>query len=137
MPASRSPIDAIRVALYGATRYSFRKRLIGGFYAYETTREIRELAPQLRGTTDAQGLLHLRGGAGFAGEVLIRAEAADAEGRVAGATTSAWVYDGEEAWFGGTSGDRMDVLPEQKAYEAGRRRALPGAHAVPHRRPRS
>ncbi|MET0293325.1 MAG: MG2 domain-containing protein [Steroidobacteraceae bacterium] len=109
----------VKVALYGATRYSFRKRLVGGFYAYETTRETKRLAPSCQGRTDAQGLITCDVAPGFAGEVLIRAEAADAEGRIAVATTSAWIYDGDEAWFGGTSGDRMDVLPEQKAYEAG------------------
>ncbi len=110
---------AIKVSLYGARRYSFRKRLVGGFYAYETTREIQKLAAACDGTTDAQGLLTCEVAPHYAGEVLIRAEAADADGRIAGATTSAWVYDGDEAWFGGTQGDRMDLLPERKSYEAG------------------
>ena len=56
---------------------------------------------------------------GVSGAVLIRAETTDAAGRTAGATASVWVVDSESWWFGGTSGDRMDVLPERKSYEAG------------------
>jgi len=115
-PVAGKPVEA---TLYGARRYSFRKRLIGGFYAYETTRETRRLDARCDGTTDAQGLLTCEVAPKFAGEVLIRAEAKDDEGRTAGATTSAWIYDDQEAWFGGTAGDRMDLLPERKSYEAG------------------
>ncbi len=33
--------------------------------------------------------------------------------------TSIWVVGENEWWFGGTTGDRMDLLPEQKEYDAG------------------
>jgi uncharacterized protein YfaS (alpha-2-macroglobulin family) len=111
--------QAVKVSLYQSRRYSFRKRLIGGFYAYETTRETRKLAPTCQGETNAQGLLICELAPGVSGEITLRAETADADGRPSGATTSLWVYGKEGAWFGGTSGDRMDVLPEQKSYEAG------------------
>ncbi len=111
--------QAVKVSLYQSTRYSFRKRLIGGFYAYETTRETRRLAPLCQGQTDAQGLLTCEVAPGVSGEIVLCAETADADGRPSGATTTVWVYGKEDTWFGGTSGDRMDVLPEQKSYEAG------------------
>lgn len=110
---------AIHVALYQSKRYSYRKRLIGGFYAYETTRETHKLKAACEGNTDAQGLLACEVAPGVSGEITIRAEAADAEGRISGATTSTWVFDQADSWFGGTSGDRMDVLPERKSYESG------------------
>ena len=109
----------VSVALYQAQRYSYRKRLIGGFYAYETTRDTRRLGASCAGVSDAQGLITCEVAPGVSGEILIRAETADGAGRTSGATTSAWVFDGEESWFGGTAGDRMDVLPEKKSYEAG------------------
>ncbi len=111
--------QSVKVSLYQSKRYSFRKRLIGGFYAYETTRETRKLAPTCQGQTDAQGLLTCDVAPGVAGEIVLRAETSDTDGNLSGATTSLWVYDKDGAWFGGTSGDRMDVLPEQKSYEAG------------------
>ncbi|MEO8315560.1 MAG: MG2 domain-containing protein, partial [Pseudomonadota bacterium] len=115
-PRARQPV---KVALYQTTRFSYRKRLIGGFYAYETTRETRKLAASCQGQTDAQGLLTCEVAPGVSGEVTLHAETTDDEGHASGATTSVWVYGKDGAWFGGTSGDRMDVLPEQKSYEAG------------------
>jgi hypothetical protein len=111
--------QAVAVALYQSSAYSYRKRLIGGFYAYETTRETKRLAATCRGKTNAQGLLLCEVAPGGSGEIAVRAETHDAEGDPVGATTSMWVFDGDGWWFGGTSGDRMDVLPEQKEYEAG------------------
>jgi len=107
------------VSLYQSNAYSYRKRLIGGFYAYETIRETKRLAPGCRGRTNAQGLLLCDVAPGASGEIVVRAETRDGEGNPAGATTSMWVFDGDGWWFGGTSGDRMDLLPEKKEYQAG------------------
>lgn len=114
----------VQVQLYHSQRYSFRKRLVGGFYAYQTTRETHRIEPRCQGTTDARGLLACEVNANVTGEVLLRAEALDDAGHRAGATASMWVFQGEEAWFGGTSGDRMDLLPERPAWEAGERMRL-------------
>ncbi|HEX4049430.1 MAG TPA: MG2 domain-containing protein [Steroidobacteraceae bacterium] len=109
----------VQVSLYQSSAYSYRKRLIGGFYSYETTREIRRLSPSCSGRTNAQGLLVCELAPGVSGQIIARAQSRDAQGRAVGATTSMWVYDKSAWWFGGTSGDRMDVLPEKKEYEAG------------------
>jgi len=111
--------QALEVSLYQSSAWSYRKRLIGGFYAYETTTETRKLAPHCSGRTNAQGILFCELAPGVSGEVLVRAEGLDAQGARAGATTSIWVVGKDDWWFGGTSGDRMDVLPEKKEYEAG------------------
>lgn len=111
--------QALEVSLYQSSAWSYRKRLIGGFYAYETTTETRKLAPHCAGRTNAQGILFCELAPGVSGEVLVRAEGLDAQGARAGATTSIWVAGKDDWWFGGTSGDRMDVLPEKKEYEAG------------------
>ncbi len=113
------PQQSVRVALYRVNNYSYRKRLIGGFYSYETTREVRKLATACNGLTNAQGLLLCELAPGVSGQVLVRAESADEAGRLSGATKSVWVVGPDEWWFGGTSGDRMDVLPEKKEYQAG------------------
>jgi uncharacterized protein YfaS (alpha-2-macroglobulin family) len=113
------PRQAVTVALYQSSAYSYRKRLIGGFYAYETTRETHKLPMSCAGETDAQGLLTCEVKPGVDGEVIVRAETRDEQQRVAGATTSFWLAGKEDWWFGGTQGDRMDVLPEKKEYAAG------------------
>lgn len=115
-PRKRQDVQA---NLYQVATYSYRKRLVGGFYAYETTRETRRLAASCTGRTDSHGILACEVAPGVSGEVVVRAEARDADGRVAGATASMWVAGEDDWWFGGTSGDRMDVLPERQEYEAG------------------
>jgi uncharacterized protein YfaS (alpha-2-macroglobulin family) len=115
-PVANQPVS---VSLYSSASYSYRKRLIGGFYAYESARENTKLAPGCTGKTNAQGLLLCSVTPGASGEVLVRAEAVDASGHCAGATTSIWVAGTDDWWFGGTTADRMDVLPEKQEYEAG------------------
>ncbi len=107
------------VSLYQSNAYSYRKRLIGGFYSYETTREIRKLKPACTGTTDGQGLLVCEVAPGASGQILVRAETRAPRGGTVGATSTMWVVDQDTWWFGGTSGDRMDLLPEKKEYQAG------------------
>ena len=115
-PVARRPVA---VTLYARERYSFRKRLLGGFYAYESSTKTQKIASHCQGDTDAQGLLSCELAPGVSGEVLIRAETTDSAGRPSGATDSAWLFNGDQNWFGGTSGDRMDVLPEKSSYESG------------------
>ncbi|MFN0161438.1 MAG: alpha-2-macroglobulin family protein, partial [Burkholderiales bacterium] len=52
------------------------------------------------------------------GNIELKAEAEDSEGRGSVATTSIWVAGGD-AWFGGDNADRMDLLPEKKHYQPG------------------
>lgn len=109
----------VRVDLYSREVYSYRKRLIGGFYAYDNTRETKRLKPSCEGTSDAQGLVTCRLDAGVSGEVIARASARDAQGRESWATKSVWLAGDDDWWFGGDNGDRMDVVPEQPEVAAG------------------
>jgi uncharacterized protein YfaS (alpha-2-macroglobulin family) len=109
----------VSATLFSAARYSYRKRLIGGFYTYESAQENTKLTTKCAGKTNAQGLLVCEVAPGVSGEVLVRAEARDAGGQISGATTSIWVAGKDDWWFGGTAGDRMDVLPENPEYEVG------------------
>jgi uncharacterized protein YfaS (alpha-2-macroglobulin family) len=115
-PVANSPVN---VSLFTSVNYSYRKRLIGGFYTYESARENTRIAPKCDGKTNAQGLLLCSVAPGVSGQVLLRAQARDSSGNVAGATTSIWVAGNDDWWFGGTAADRMDVLPENPEYEAG------------------
>lgn len=111
--------QAVTTSLFQSKNYSYRKRLIGGFYAYETTTDTKKLEVRCDGKTNDQGLLLCDVVPGESGQILIRAETKDEQGNLAGATTSAWVVGKDDWWFGGTKGDRMDLIPEKKEYEAG------------------
>ncbi|MFM1885912.1 MAG: hypothetical protein RL026_1069 [Pseudomonadota bacterium] len=113
------PGRQVGVQLYQKRSYSFRKRLVGGFYGYATTTETRGLPVRCDGQTDTRGRLACKVAPGAEGEILLRAEGRDDAGRLSGATTSVWVYGRDEGWFGEGGSDRMDLLPEHPRYESG------------------
>lgn len=115
-PVAGQPVTA---RLFSKKTYSYRKRLIGGFYAYESFQETNELETKCEGRTDERGLLLCDVEPGASGQIVVRAETTDALGNSASATTSIWVVGEDDWWFGSTAGDRMDVLPEKQDYEAG------------------
>ncbi len=98
---------------------SSRKRLVGGFYAYENHTEIKNLGTVCSGSSDARGLLQCSAKLDEPGEIELVAIAQDADGRSTSAAGSIWVTQHGELWFGGENHDRMDVLAEQKRYEPG------------------
>jgi uncharacterized protein YfaS (alpha-2-macroglobulin family) len=109
----------VTVALYSRKILTARRRLIGGFYAYDNQMKTEKLAQTCTATTDAQGLAQCKVDPGMSGEVYAVATTADANGNVARATTSVWLAGDEDWWFGGDNGDRMDVVPEKTSYAAG------------------
>lgn len=119
--AGRPQADrSVRVEAYERKRYAYRKRLLGGFYAYEQTTEVKRLAGAVcRGRTDARGLLACAGSAPAAGELILVARADDAAGRTAIASTSVYVAGSDATWFAAGASDRIDLLPDRRAYEPG------------------
>ncbi|HEU5283382.1 MAG TPA: MG2 domain-containing protein, partial [Burkholderiales bacterium] len=115
------PLPGVRVALalFERRTFSHRKRLLGGFYAYESGAEVKRVKDVCEGTTDAKGLLFCEFASPVSGEVLIEARARDAAGNPAATHSSAWVAGSGEWWFDVSNDDRMDVLPERKRYEPG------------------
>jgi len=109
----------VSVALFSRETYSYRKRLIGGFYSYDNSRETKELGKTCSGTSDDKGLVACAIDVGVSGEVIARAQVRDAQGRIAEATKSVWLAGDDDWYFGGDNGDRMDVVPEAPEYAAG------------------
>jgi uncharacterized protein YfaS (alpha-2-macroglobulin family) len=118
---SGKPIQGrkIEVALYSKEILTARRRLIGGFYAYDNQAKVTKLSGTCSATTDAQGLAQCSLDPGVSGEVYAVATTTDADGNVARAVTSVWLAGDEDWWFGGDNGDRMDVVAEQPEYKAG------------------
>ncbi len=111
--------QGIEVALYSRQILTARRRLIGGFYAYDNQMKTAKLAASCSATTDAQGLAQCAVDPGVSGEVYAVATTTDRDGNVARAVKSVWLAGDDDWWFGGDNGDRMDVVPEQTAYKAG------------------
>lgn len=108
---------ALRAVLHKVQ--STRRRLVGGFYAYDNQRADEDLGEVCSGRTDARGLLLCDVKLQAAGDVELIASATDAGGHKAEAAASAWVTRQGELWFGGENDDRMDVIPEARSYEPG------------------
>lgn len=129
----RVPVQALVVDLQGRPRASAaveikgvarvttssRKRMVGGFYAYDNQSDTRELGVLCSGKTDAQGRLACEATLSQAGNVQLIAVAKDGDGRASNASTSVWVTREDDLWFGGENTDRIDVIPEKASYEPG------------------
>lgn len=98
---------------------SVRRRLVGGFYAYDNQNAERDLGEVCSGTSDTRGLVLCEVELGAPGEVELIAQAKDMTGHLARAASTVWVTRQGEVWFGGDNQDRMDVIPEQRSYEPG------------------
>jgi alpha-2-macroglobulin len=98
---------------------STRKRMVGGFYAYDNRTEQKDLGALCAGSTDARGLLLCEAELTTAGQVELIAASADAAGNPVQAAASVWVTKQGELWFAQDNDDRIDVLPEKKRYEPG------------------
>ncbi len=113
---------AVQGRLFQQQWYSYRKRIIGGFYAYEHGEEIIPLAANgantCEGTSDAQGLVFCELSAGATGNLIFEARASDAQGRVSYAQRDLWVPEGD-GWVDASDNDRMDLIPEKRHYEIG------------------
>jgi uncharacterized protein YfaS (alpha-2-macroglobulin family) len=115
-PVAGAPV---KVDLFERKVISHRKRLVGGFYAYDHTVEIKRIETLIEGKTDAKGLLLCDVPSPLSGEVILVAESRDASGNRTFANRSVWVAGKSEWWFEAADHDRMDLLAERKRYEPG------------------
>ena len=96
-----------------------RKRMVGGFYAYDNRNETKDLGALCSGKSDDRGLVLCDADLTTAGQVELIASAKDAGGHPVEAAASVWVTKQGELWFAQDNDDRIDVLPEKKRYEPG------------------
>jgi len=109
----------VEVALYTREIISARRRLIGGFYAFDNVVKTTRIAAACSASTDDHGLASCRLDPGVSGEVIAVATTRDKDGNEARAVTSLYLAGDGEWWFGGDNGDRMDIIADAKAYRSG------------------
>ncbi|MDC8760067.1 Ig-like domain-containing alpha-2-macroglobulin family protein [Janthinobacterium fluminis] len=115
-PVAGAPVA---VDFFQRKTYSHRRRLIGGFYSYESSSEVLRLGAACEGKTDARGLLLCQVKAPASGNLILRAKTVDEDRRAAYANRETWVAGSGDWWFNVGDNDRIDVLPEKKRYEPG------------------
>jgi alpha-2-macroglobulin len=109
----------VEVALYTREIISARRRLIGGFYAFDNVVRTERIAASCSAVTDDHGLADCHLDPGVSGEVIAVATTTDADGNEARAVTSLYLAGDDDWWFGGDNGDRMDIIADAKAYRSG------------------
>lgn len=114
------PVAGAQVAVDALQREyrSYRRRLVGGFYAYEHEEEVKPLGALCQGKTDERGLLVCEAAAPAPGNLILRARATDADGNPSVAHQDFWM-EGGDGWQAASDNDRMDLIPEKKAWEPG------------------
>jgi len=120
--SSGRPLEGISVSaeLFKKSFYSHRKRLVGGFYAYEHVTETKRIASNIcEGITNKQGMVFCEATSTEAGNIIIQARAADKEGNVSSANRGIWITEGDDMWFDVENSDRIDVIPDKRRYEPG------------------
>ncbi|WDD92083.1 MG2 domain-containing protein [Burkholderia sp. FERM BP-3421] len=115
-PRAAAPVE---IHGYARSTTSSRKRMVGGFYAYDNHSETRDLGTLCSGKSDAKGIFSCDAKLTEAGDVKLVAVVKDGAGRSANAMTSVWVTRDEDLWFGGDNTDRIDILPEKTTYAPG------------------
>lgn len=113
------PSQKIKVNAYKKEFYSNRKRLVGGFYAYEHYEEVNKLGEFCEGKTDNKGILICEGKSPATGDIIFVAETKDKNGNQTNSTYNVWVSSKEEVWFDVSDHNRMDILPEKRSVEIG------------------
>ncbi|MBP8162041.1 MAG: alpha-2-macroglobulin [Propionivibrio sp.] len=115
------PVADAPVKLRGKRRidYSHRKRVVGGFYAYEHHTEFVDLGEICKGKSDSRGKFQCEAQTTEAGNVYLLAETSDKEGNIFYAGTSYWVAGQGDLWFSAGNQDRIDVIPEKRSYAPG------------------
>ena len=109
----------VTVDVFKRETFSHRRRLLGGFYAFESYTDTARLGMLCSARTDAAGRVACEGKPPATGNLILRARAVDAAGRPSVAHREVWIAGGEPWWFGMQDSDRMDVLPEAPRYEPG------------------
>jgi uncharacterized protein YfaS (alpha-2-macroglobulin family) len=109
----------VDVAIYTREILSSRRRLIGGFYAYDNSARTTRIDASCSDTTDKLGLAECRLDPDVSGEVIAVATTRDRDGNEARAVTYVYLAGNDDWWFGGDNGDRMDIIPDAKSYRAG------------------
>lgn len=109
----------VQVALFSRKRYGYRKRLIGGFYAYENITDTKRIGELCYGNTDSHGLMVCEAKTAATGEVLAQATVTDDAGHPSSSFAEIYIPGEDRFVFRGHDDDRMDVLPEKPQYQPG------------------
>ncbi|MFH0786829.1 MAG: MG2 domain-containing protein [Pseudomonadota bacterium] len=109
----------VKTRLLQRKTYSHRRRLTGGFYAFEHITETKDLGPHVKGKTDQRGILTCQGPSPVSGNVIIQAEVADDKNNPSLANREIWIPGKDDQWDEARNDDRIDLIPDKKHWQPG------------------
>ncbi|MFH2123608.1 MAG: MG2 domain-containing protein [Pseudomonadota bacterium] len=123
---SGEPVTDRKVTLLGRRQidYSHRRRIVGGFYAYEHHSEYVDLGEVCNGLTDSRGVFTCEPQSTAPGNIHFLAEAGDKAGNIARTGYSYWSSGNGDSWFTAGNQDRIDVIPDKRSYKPGETASL-------------
>lgn len=115
------PLRMAGVTVDAFERRSFaaRKRMVGGFYAYEHVEEVRAIGRFCSARTDRFGRFACDGAPPARGSLVLVARSADWWLRESLAHVEVWTPGDADDWFAQGEGDRIELIPERRRYEPG------------------
>lgn len=110
----------VEVEAFKYETFSHRKRLVGGFYAYESYSEIKKIGSVCKGSTDANGFFLCKS-KDFpeSGEFVFQAKSVDSSGKTSYTNVNLWIAGKSDWWYAASDHDRMDVIPDKDNYKMG------------------
>lgn len=95
-----------------------RKRLVGGFYSYDSKSEVMALGKVCEGQSDELGRFLCEPKNLPAGSITLQAKTEDSQGHPTYASVHVSVHEaGTDQWWVPSDSDRIDLLPERDRYE--------------------
>ncbi len=113
------PDSEVKVNIYQKKTYSHRRRIAGGFYAYDNTTETKLINQHCQGRTDKKGFLACEGKPPVTGEAVLQAEVIDDQGSHSVSNQYVWIPGKDDQWSEARNDDRIDLIPEKRRYEPG------------------
>ncbi len=107
----------VEIVMYKRFQYSNRKRLVGGFYSFSYSSEIKKIANFCSGKTDSKGLFVCKKPSPVEGSVILQAEISEGENSTY--AQREFNVSGKDSWFDFADHDRIDLIPDTKNYEVG------------------
>jgi uncharacterized protein YfaS (alpha-2-macroglobulin family) len=102
-----------------------RKRLVGGFYSYDSKSEVIALGKVCDGKSDESGRFKCEPQGLPAGSITLQAKTLDEKNRATYAAVGVSVYEaGADSWWVPSDSDRIDILPQKNRYEPGEKAKL-------------
>jgi hypothetical protein len=113
------PNHPYKVEAFETRTISHRKRLVGGFYAYDSKTEITSKGFVCEGKSDGEGRFECNPKLP-AGDYQLQASTQDSQGRTSYSTIDMTFYEtGSNRWWAPSDSDRIDLIPLQAEYVPG------------------